>query len=135
MEVQEWIEELVKACKSGEVLRAFGSDVWSRDLVREEEEILVAAANGEKIELYLSPGVDFPSIYISGSPVFRKSDPYSQSEQWYAMMTLATRGVLAYSGDGVFTLDETARLRGARLRMLRLLHAGEQENGHSPIYS
>ncbi len=121
MEVREWIEELVKACNRGEALRALGSDVWTRDLVREEEEILIAAADGETIGLHLAPGADFPVIHVSGLPLFQRTDPFSQSEQWYAMTMLAMRGVLAHSGDGAFMLDETARLRGARLRTLRLL--------------
>jgi hypothetical protein len=120
MEVREWVEVLKGDCARGSEFRALGSDVWTRDLLKEEAAILAATADGEAVHLDLLGDAEFPAIYAGDVPVFEESGSYARSQQWYALESLALRGLLQHNGNGHFALDEAARLRGARLRTMRL---------------
>jgi hypothetical protein len=120
MDVQEWVDDLRGACHRGFEVSRIGSDVWTRDLSHEEEEILVAAANGSAIRVLIRNGCEFPTISTRDSEIFEDAGLYARSLQWYALRSLAERGVLKHVRDGAFILDQVARLRGARLRAVRL---------------
>ena len=55
MDIREWVDELNKECQQGREFRELGSDVWTRELLPEEEEILVAAANVGELSIYNRP--------------------------------------------------------------------------------
>ncbi len=120
MDVQEWIDDLRLACHEGFVLRQIGSDVWTRDLSHEEQAILIAGESGGAIRIRIPDGDEFPTVQTRDGAVFEDSSLYARSQQWYAIRSLAQRGVLKHVSDGAFILDPVARLMGARLRALRL---------------
>lgn len=121
MEVQEWIKELEVHCARGQQLRGLGSDIWTRDLLAEESEILMAIADSGAISLDLPAGSDLPILLVLDQPVFPGADPFKLLECWNALLSLARRGVLSFHEERTFTFDEPARLKGARLKSLRLL--------------
>jgi hypothetical protein len=122
MEVHEWVDDLKRDCERGGQLRDLGSDIWTRDLLPEEIEILIAVADCGEIALSLAPNSQIPIILAGAEPIFAETNPFSLTQQWYALRSLAMRGVVQHESDARFVFDDASRLKGARLRALRLLN-------------
>jgi len=120
MDLQEWIDYANRQCAQGASWLSYGSDVWTRDLSREEADILAAAAESGEVRLGLKAGNSYPELQSRGAPIFEEVGEFARMREWDAFVSLCLRGVIEPRTPGLYAVSEAAVIKGRRIAAQRL---------------
>jgi hypothetical protein len=119
MDLGEWIEYANRQCAQGAAVLSFGSDVWTRDVSREELDILAFASEVGEISLRTDASFSCPVLMVGDLEIFPGGTDYDRMVQWGAFESLCLRGVLQPSTSGSYVVGEAGVIKGRRVAAQR----------------